>query len=239
MTVKQILTKYYEGESGDDKPTGVISGSVFRETDTRRIWITYDGDNWVVADKRVRLVNEDGTYVDLPGEFATLETSLTEIVDNIAVLEHHDHSRSRVYPQDVGAVITLVADAVADTFGDWTEIIPINTVGFAYEVVGLVIEALNAATTCLIQLGFSIADGSDPTTAQILGERRVLLPTPIARATEVLEVFSQNIPANGKLWGRMKTASVAADEAEISVVVLRHKEITNPIAMLTTWPWLT
>ena len=164
---------------------------------------------------------------------------LKNLLANVAVLEHHWHSRCRVYPQNVGATATLAADAGANTFGSWTEIVPINTIDFAYEVEGLVVEALDAATTILIQLGFSITDGDDPTTAQILGERRLVLPSPISRATEVLQFYSQNCPANAKLWGRMKTASVAADEAEISVIVLRHQEISNPISPLTTWPWST
>jgi len=159
------------------------------------------------------------------------------VISDISRLEHYQHSRYRVYPQDVGATITLAADEAANTFGGWTEIVPINTVGFAYDVRGLVIEAFNAATTLFVQLGFSIAAVTEPTTAQIMGERRLLLTTPIGKATEVLEFFSQNIPANAKLWGQMKTASVVADEAEISVVLTRHMEITNPIAKLTTWPW--
>jgi len=72
MAIIQILEKYYEGLSTDVKPTGVIAGSVFRETNTRATYTTYNGDDWVVADIRYRLVNEDGTYVDVPGEFETL-----------------------------------------------------------------------------------------------------------------------------------------------------------------------
>ena len=85
MAVIQMLNKYYEGLSGDDKPTGVIKGSIFRETDTRRIWITYDGTNWVVSDKRVRLVNEDGTYVDIPAEFDALIEALEAGFDTAAL----------------------------------------------------------------------------------------------------------------------------------------------------------
>jgi len=167
------------------------------------------------------------------------EGKIVDTLSNLAIREHHEHSRSRVYPQDVGATKTLIAGIPANTFGSWAEIIPITTVDFCYEVVGSVIEAANAATTYLIQLGFSTADGSDPTTAQIMGERRLILGTPIARATELLDFYSQDCPANAKLWGRIKTASGNADQLEVSVVVIRHIEISNPIAMLTTWPWST
>lgn len=232
MTVKKILNLYYEGESTDDKPTGVLNGTTFLETDTQKLWITYDGTNWIVADLRVRLVGEDGSFL-------ALDEQLADLLDNIAVLQHHVHSRVRAYPQDVGASITLAANATANVFGSWTQIVPINTIDFMYMVIGLVIEAVNASTTYFFQLGFSIADGSDPTTAQILGERRLLLPTPVTKATELLAIHAQACPANAKLWGRLKTASSSADEVEISVSVLRHQEITNPIDKLATWPWST
>ena len=69
MAVKQILDKHYEGLSTDVKPVGVVADTTFRETDTRANYITHDGTNWVVADERGRLTNEDGTFVDIPGEF--------------------------------------------------------------------------------------------------------------------------------------------------------------------------
>lgn len=165
---------------------------------------------------------------------------LDDAIDNVAVLEHHIHSRTRVYPQNIGTTITLAANAAANTFGAWTEILPINTIDFMYMVIGLVIEAVDAATSYLIELGYSITDGDDPTTAQIVGERRIRLVTvPIARATEALDYMASHCPANAKLWGRLKTASTNADEAEVSVVIIRHQDITNEIAHLATWPWST
>jgi len=166
-------------------------------------------------------------------------TDVTDLLDNQAVDYHHLHSRSRVYPQDVGATITLAAFATANTFGSWTQIVPINTIDFMYMVIGIVIEAVNAATTYLVQLGYSITDGDDPTTAQILGERRLLLPTPVNKATELLSIHASHCAANAKLWGRLKSASGAADQLGISVVIIRHQSITNPTTNLTTWPWST
>lgn len=163
---------------------------------------------------------------------------LTDILYNEAVLHHHKHSRMRVYPQDVRLTASLVAGA-ANTFGSWIPIIPITTVDFCYEVVGLVIEAADAATTYFVQLGFSIVDGDDPTDAQIIGERRTLLPTPINKATELLDFYSDECPANAKLWGRVKTKAGGSETIEVSVGVIRHIEITNPIAHLVTWPWST
>lgn len=65
MTVRKILDKYYEGLEADPKPTGAIPTSIFRETDTQALYVTYDGDNWIVADQRVRLVGEDGSFLAL------------------------------------------------------------------------------------------------------------------------------------------------------------------------------
>ena len=76
MTVSQVLTKHYEGLSTDDKPVGVAAGTTFRETDTQAMFITYDGTNWVVSDECVRLTNEDGSFVDLPGEFDSLADAI-------------------------------------------------------------------------------------------------------------------------------------------------------------------
>lgn len=162
---------------------------------------------------------------------------LTPVLNDTATLFHHIHARMRVYPQDVGVTMNLIAGAPANTFGNWTQIVPIDTIDFMFMVVGVVVEAVTAATTYFIQLGYSITDGDEPTDAQILGERRIRLVTvPIARATEQLEYQAAHCPANAKVWGRLKTASVNADETEISILVVRHTDITNHISHLPTWP---
>ena len=165
---------------------------------------------------------------------------LSDLENNIAIFFHHLHSRTRVYPQDIGATITLVSDGTANTFGSWTQIVPINTIDFAYMVTGVVIENVDAASTYFIQLGFSIVNGSDPTTTQIMGERRVkITEVPIAQANQILDFYSMECPANAKLWGRLKTDGGATDEAYISIGVIRHIAISNPKDHLTTWPWST
>lgn len=50
MTVRQILPRYYEGLSTDDKPSNVVPTSLFRETDTYSLYKTFDGDTWVITD---------------------------------------------------------------------------------------------------------------------------------------------------------------------------------------------
>ncbi len=79
MAIRQILATYWEGLSTDDKPTGVAKRTTFRETDTHALYISYDGTVWVVASERVRITNENGSFLDLPGEVADIITVIEGI----------------------------------------------------------------------------------------------------------------------------------------------------------------
>ena len=71
-----------------------------------------------------------------------------------------------------------------------------------------------------------------------MGERRCRIVTvPIARATELLAIHSQEMPAKSKVWARLKTASGNPDEAEISVVLSRDVEVTKPVPLWPAFPW--
>ena len=165
---------------------------------------------------------------------------LVDTLYNTTALAHHQDSRSRVYPQVAGATITLISDGTADTFGSWTEIIPIDTVDFEYKIKGLNVYGVDATASYFMQLGYSIVGGSDPTTAQITGEREIsIISTPVAKATELLDFFCESCPANAKLWGRLKTDNAATDEAYVTVVVLRHIPTRHQLDQLVTWPWST
>ena len=155
---------------------------------------------------------------------------------DIGIIFHHFHSRYRVYPQDVTTTVTLAAGAPANTFGLWTQVIPLNTVPFDMMIVGIVIEAADAATTYLVQLGYNIIN-ADPGVNMELGERRLRLPTPIPQATELLDIHAQHSPANSKIWGRLKSASGNLDELEISVVVTRHVMVSAPVDLWPAFPW--
>ena len=165
---------------------------------------------------------------------------LRDTLYNTTALAHHQDSRSRVYPQVAGATITLISDGTADTWGSWTEIIPIDTVDFEYKIKGLNVYGVDVVGSYFMQLGCSITDGDDPTTAQILGEREIkIASTPVAKATELLDFYCESCPANAKLWGRVKTDNATTDEAEVTVVVLRHIPTRHQLAQLVTWPWST
>jgi len=159
------------------------------------------------------------------------------VIRDIASLEHYGHSRWRVYPQIVSNSALLAAGTPADTFGDWVQIVPINTVPFGFDVIGLVIEQVDTATVYHIQLGHS-ATANPPGANYESGERRLrVATTPIARATELLAIQSQNIPANNSVWGRLKTASGDADTANISIILSRHIETSDPIPKWPAFPW--
>ena len=163
---------------------------------------------------------------------------LVDVGHNVTVLHHPEMDRGRVYPQVAGATITLISDGVADTFGPWTEIVPINTIDMIYKVLGLSIYGVDVASDYFIQLGYSIVGGSAPNTSQILGEREMrITDAPIAQATELLDFHCSACPANAKLWGRLKTDGGATDEAYITVVVARHIHVRGMLANLATWPW--
>lgn len=158
------------------------------------------------------------------------------IIRDISALQHHDHSRWRVYPQDVSSVVHLVAGTPANTFGDWVQIIPIDTIPFTYDVIGIVLDDINASTTYHIQVGYSTTV-APPGENYETGERRSRATTPIGRATELLAVRGNDIPANSSFWARLKTASGNADIADISVVLARHVEVSAPTPKGDAFPW--
>ena len=166
-----------------------------------------------------------------------IETSRVAEQDDIAAIEHHWHSRLRVYPQDVTSAPLITAAAIANTFGNWALVIPLNTVPFDFDIVGFVAESVNAATTYFIQLGYNTINAI-PGTNMELGERRFRITTvPIARATEMLIIQGQEIPANSTVWARLKTASGAADTANISVVLDRHIDVEREVPIYPAFPW--
>ena len=159
------------------------------------------------------------------------------VIRDISTVEHHDHSRFRVYPQVVTDNVILTAGTPANTFGNWMQIIPVDIVPFRYDVIGLVIEQVSVATIYHVQLGYSLTVASPGANYEI-GERRVRMHTvPIARASELLIVHGQDIPANSSFWGRLKTATGNADTANVSVALTRHIEISSPIPKWSAFPW--
>jgi len=171
---------------------------------------------------------------------ANLPSDIDDLLNDTGVIHHYNCSGTRVYPQVPSSVIQLTTAAAVDTWGSWTQVIPINTIDFVdgYNVEGVMIEESGAIATYIIQFGYSTVDGDDPTTAQIMGEQRFkVIGTPLKTYHADLVMLSRDVPQNAKLWARLMSETVNADTVDISIVVLRHIPVNNHIAHLATWPW--
>lgn len=192
-----------------------------------------------IDDLLTRLTAARAGYLDELAA-ANLPSDIDDLLSNLAHDYHQSHSRTRVYPQEPSSVIQIATAAAADTFGDWTQVIPIDTVDFDYTVLKVMVEESGAAATYIGQLGYSLVDGTDPTTAQIVGEQRFkVIGTPLKTYHADLALLGGHCPANSKLWGRLKSETVNADPVDISIVVTKLAEITNPVSPVATWPWNT
>jgi len=127
----------------------------------------------------------------------------------------------------------------ADTFGVWTQVVPIDTIDFDYSPTHVMVEQVGAAGVYIVQFGYSLLDGTDPVTAQIAGEQRFkALGTPLKNYHSDLSLLGGHCPANSKLWARAMTENAAQqDTCDISIVVTRLRAITNPVTPTATWPW--
>lgn len=180
------------------------------------------------------------TLVELENVLVELEKVLVElenVLSDIGVLEHYDHARWFVYPQDVGVTVQLQAADVADTFGDWVKILPENIIPFKFQVVGIVIEEISDTTTYHIQLGQN-PGADEPGENMELGERRMrFAEAPASKVTELLEIRSQDMTAYSSVWGRIKTAGGASETLDLSLVLTRHLDVTHEKPIRSSFPW--
>ena len=142
-------------------------------------------------------------------------------------------SRTRVYPQNIAAPITLTPDAVANTFGAWTQIIPAGTVPFNFKVHALQTMGAAGADSFFIQLAINAA----PAGNQYLGEKAFALG---AAGRARVDFACPTIPANSPVYGRVKTAA-GANTINISMSVVRCLCTADLATLLankrTSWPW--
>lgn len=137
ITELQYKQHKYIGLSTDSKPTnalnGCTAGSTFYEYDTKRMFVTYNGTNWVikenfssVSDNR-KVVTTAATAVALVGSstranwiIITAETDNTGIIviggsTVVAAL-----ATRRGIPLSSGESVVLMIDDVADVYEDST-----------------------------------------------------------------------------------------------------------------------
>ena len=211
-----------------------LDGAAMRGTDDATLQAT-----WTDA-MAIALANYTAARAGYLDELAAanLPSDIDDLLANLALDYHQTHSRTRVYPQVPSSVIQVATAAAADTWGNWTQHVPINTIDFDYMVLKVMIEQSGAAATYIIQFGYSTVDGDDPTTAQIVGEQRFkVVGTPLKSYHADLALLGEHIPANAKLWVRLMSDTGNADTCDVSIVVTRSREITNPVTPTATWPW--
>ena len=166
------------------------------------------------------------------------KTDLRDVQDDVAAVEHYGHSRWRVYPQDVTVSVTIAAAAVANTFGNWVLVVPLNTIPFEFDIIGVVVEEADTTlTTYFIQFGYNTINAV-PGANMDVGERRFrIAETPIKNANKALQFRSQKIDANSSVWGRVKASGGASEEVEISVVLDRHVDVERRVPLWPDFPW--
>jgi len=159
---------------------------------------------------------------------------IAETRDDIAQFWYTEfQSRTRVYPQDISAPITLTPDAVANVFGAWTQIIPAGTVPFDFHVHSLNTMGAAGADSFFIQLAMNAA----PAGNQYLGEKAFALG---AAGRARVDFACPTIPANTPVYGRVKTGA-GANTINISLSVVRCICTPDLIELLNarrnSWPW--
>lgn len=166
-----------------------------------------------------------------------LSGGVRKVLEEIGVLDYCWHSRWIVYPQDVRTTKRLQASDTANKFGDWAKIIPEDTIPFDFEIVGIVVEEIDSDTTYHIQIGYNPGAG-EPGENQEMGERRIRFAvTPVSKVSELLEIRSQDMPANSSVWGRIKTADGNEETLDLSVVLTRHVNVEYEEPMWPAFPW--
>lgn len=142
-------------------------------------------------------------------------------------------SRTRVYPQDISAPITLTPNAVANTFGNWTQIIAAGEVVFNYHVHSLNTMGAAGADSFFIQLAMS----ATPSGFQMLGEKAFALG---AAGRARVNFACPSIPANTPIYGRVKTAGAGATTIDVTLAIVRCICTADLRVLLaarrTTWP---
>jgi len=158
------------------------------------------------------------------------ENLLTDMITS----EQNLHSRTRVYPRTTTAAsYTNITDGGVNTFGAWTNIIPVGAVTMPYHLHGYK-PIVAPADTYTIQF----ARSATPTAAQMLGEDvfeagAAFFPIP------PLLICSRDMPARTGIWARIMSR-VGGRTVQVSLTLNRAYtyvgEEYRP-APWPTWPW--
>lgn len=157
---------------------------------------------------------------------------------DLGKIEHNFIDRPRPYPYDVTAVLTVTDGGVANTFGAYTELIPINTFDFGdinnrVQVLGLCVCSMSANANYLVEFSKLIGGIYTP-----LGAIRFRRSSPLVRSFLVqnpCRPFSNDETA---LYARLKTSVATGENIECSLLVSRFLPTDYKIPLSSgTWPF--
>ena len=95
---------------------------------------------------------------------------IDDVDSDVVLVDQHSHARIRTYPRTTAAALLVnLTDGGANTFGAWTNILPIGTVTMPFYISGFDVEVA-PADTYMIQF----ASAAAPTDAEIIGEGRFI-----------------------------------------------------------------
>ena len=160
---------------------------------------------------------------------------IDKVLQDISYSEHAAiESRIRVYPRTPGATVRLTPDAAADTWGDWTQVIPAGTIRFPYHIVGVLVEDQLAADTWIGQFACS----ATPSGSEYMGEWRLRLGA-LGNffPTVPLSIQGSGLPIGCAVYGRVMSAAAAANWVDVSVTLTRHFLLEKDVTPWPEWPW--
>jgi hypothetical protein len=128
--------------------------------------------------------------------------------DNIQIIEEHLHGSSNVYPT-LAAGVTVTSSAVADTLGNYAEIVPASTITSDFDIHFINIEAVSAAATYELVLY--------DTTTEIGRIRFTAVGTPNNITFPTRPLITPVVAKNKQIQAKLASDNAVADTATISI----------------------
>lgn len=167
---------------------------------------------------------------------AALLEDYTNLLTNFVTFDQCEHSRVRVYPRTTAAadLVNLIDGLAANTFGAWTNLIPIGTITMPFYIIGFDVEVA-PADTYMIQF----ASSATPTDVQIIGEGRFVESGIAVIPTAPIPIEGRGLPAQTGVWARIMSR-VGNRTINISLKIDRDYTFIGEQYRPTlwpTWPW--
>ena len=167
-----------------------------------------------------------------------LSYSDRRVREDLSYIEHDMINRPRPYPYNVSNFLTITDGGAANVFGNYTQLIPINTYDFGddpnrVQVLGLCVCDMSANANYLVEF-YKLVDG----TYIALGATRFRR---LGASVRSFLIHNPCRPFNNDetaLYGRLKTSVATGENIECSLIVARYlpTSICQP-SSTGAWPW--